>query len=194
MVAFPIAKLAGIVIKQMGKPLANFAKERAKNNHFFRPYVCMPPAQFYHWCEVRMKMYVMNIGKSGDGSTIPKLNEQAAIELGSSLLGEGVIFAVAVGVLGYEYNRQRVNEKTKEQIEQDFLYNLESKVNDLIVNNEELHAQIRELTRLVHYYDYARMNKIKTKADPSSQSKPPTLGVIDKAIYDVQTKIIKREV
>lgn len=45
MPAFPIAKLVGIVVKQMGKPLANFAKERAKNNHFFRTYICMPPAQ-----------------------------------------------------------------------------------------------------------------------------------------------------
>ena len=41
----------------------------------------------YHWCEVRMKMYVMGIGKSSDGSQIPKLNEQAAIELGANLLG-----------------------------------------------------------------------------------------------------------
>lgn len=45
MPAFPVAKLAGIVMKQVSKPLANFAKERAKNNHFFRTYICMPPAQ-----------------------------------------------------------------------------------------------------------------------------------------------------
>lgn len=45
MPAFPVAKLAGIVMKQVSKPLANFAKERAKNNHFFRIYICMPPAQ-----------------------------------------------------------------------------------------------------------------------------------------------------
>ena len=42
----------------------------------------------YHWCEVKMKMYVMNIGKSGQKATIPKLNEEAAIELGASLLGK----------------------------------------------------------------------------------------------------------
>lgn len=35
-----------------------------------------------------MKMYVMNLGRSGQGSTIPKLNEEAAIELGANLLGK----------------------------------------------------------------------------------------------------------
>ncbi|KAB7503709.1 Optic atrophy 3-like protein [Armadillidium nasatum] len=161
MPAFPIAKLVGIVVKQMGKPLANFAKERAKSNHFFRTYICMPPAQFYHWCEVRMKMYVMNIGRTGENSTIPKLNEQAAIELGSSLLGEGVIFAIAVGALAYEYGRQKSNEKSKEKAEQDFLTDLEAKVNELVITNERLETKMRELTRLVHYYDYAKLNKIK---------------------------------
>lgn len=32
-------------------------------------------------------MYVMNIGRTGDKSVIPKLNEQAAIDLGANLLG-----------------------------------------------------------------------------------------------------------
>lgn len=42
---FPIAKLGGLLIKQISKPVANFVKERAKQNYFFRTYVCMPPAQ-----------------------------------------------------------------------------------------------------------------------------------------------------
>lgn len=46
---FPIAKLGALFLRQVSKPIANFAKERAKNNYFFRTYVCMPPAQCkYH--------------------------------------------------------------------------------------------------------------------------------------------------
>lgn len=43
--AFPIAKLSVLLVKQISKPIANACKERAKNNPFFRTYVCMPPAQ-----------------------------------------------------------------------------------------------------------------------------------------------------
>lgn len=43
--AFPIAKLSVLLIKQISKPIANICKERAKNNPFFKTYVCMPPAQ-----------------------------------------------------------------------------------------------------------------------------------------------------
>lgn len=52
--AFPAFKLGALLLKQLSKPLANFVKTRAKNSYFFRTYVCMPPAQFYNWCEVRI--------------------------------------------------------------------------------------------------------------------------------------------
>jgi len=41
----------------------------------------------YHWCDVRMKMYLTNIIRTENSAPIPKLNEQAAIELGANLLG-----------------------------------------------------------------------------------------------------------
>lgn len=45
MSALPVAKLAALLVKQLAKPMANIAKERAKKSYFFRTYVCMPPAQ-----------------------------------------------------------------------------------------------------------------------------------------------------
>lgn len=43
--AFPVAKLGYLFVRQMSKPIANYAKERAKSHPFFRKYVCMPPAK-----------------------------------------------------------------------------------------------------------------------------------------------------
>lgn len=43
--AFPVAKLGALVMKQLSKPIANYAKSKAKESLFFRTYVCMPPAQ-----------------------------------------------------------------------------------------------------------------------------------------------------
>ena len=45
MAAFPVAKLGALLLRQVSKPIASFAKERAKSHPFFRKYVCMPPAQ-----------------------------------------------------------------------------------------------------------------------------------------------------
>lgn len=43
--AFPAAKLAALLLKQISKPIANVIKEKAKSSPVFRTYVCMPPAQ-----------------------------------------------------------------------------------------------------------------------------------------------------
>lgn len=153
-----MAKLGALVIKQVAKPLANVAKNRAKNSHFFRTYMLMPPAQFYHWCEVRMKMYVMNLGKSGQNATIPKLSEEAAIELGGNLLGEGVIFTIAVAILAYEVSRQKEKEKKKEEAEQAFIDSLENRINELTFAAEELDTRVRELTRIA----FATQHELKT--------------------------------
>jgi len=45
MAAFPVAKLAAVLLRQISKPIANYAKQKAKSSYFMRNYVCMPPAQ-----------------------------------------------------------------------------------------------------------------------------------------------------
>jgi len=57
----------------------------------------------YNWCEVKTKMWIMNLGKP---TTIPNLNEAMAIELGANLLGETIVFSIAAGILWVEYSRQ----------------------------------------------------------------------------------------
>lgn len=56
----------------------------------------------YNWCEIKLKMWVMNLGKPVN---IPVLSEAMAIELGANLLGEGIVFTIAAGVLFAEYSR-----------------------------------------------------------------------------------------
>lgn len=56
----------------------------------------------YNWCEIKAKMWILNLGKPVN---IPVLNEAMAIELGANLLGEGIIFIIAAGILIAEYNR-----------------------------------------------------------------------------------------
>ncbi|KAF6718202.1 Heterogeneous nuclear ribonucleoprotein U-like protein 1 [Oryzias melastigma] len=88
--AFPIAKLLYLGVRQMSKPVANRIKAGARRSEFFKNYICLPPAQLYHWIEMRTKMRIMGFR----GSTIKRLNEEAAAELGAELLGEAIIFLI----------------------------------------------------------------------------------------------------
>lgn len=144
--AFPVAKLGALLLRQISKPIATFAKERAKQNPFFRTYICMPPAQIYNWCEVKMKMWILNLGKP---VTVPSLNETMAIELGANLLGEGIIFIIAAGLLFMEYSRQVRKDTAKEAARQEEISSLNYTIQELYFQAERQDAQIRELMRTV---------------------------------------------
>ncbi|CAH0550344.1 unnamed protein product [Brassicogethes aeneus] len=142
--AFPAAKLGALLLKQISKPIANVVKSQAKQHPFFRKYICMPPAQLYNWCEVRAKMWMLNLGKPVN---IPVLNEAMAIELGANLLGEGIIFIIAAGILLSEYNRSSRKEEQKEAAKKAEMTALTDAIRDLFIQSEEQGAYIRELTR-----------------------------------------------
>ena len=80
--AFPLAKLGFIVVKQISKPIANGIASRARKSKFFRDYICMPPAQFFHWYDVMIRMKGLGLGKV---SNVPKLDEKKAIETGAQV-------------------------------------------------------------------------------------------------------------
>ncbi|XP_058467971.1 putative OPA3-like protein CG13603 isoform X3 [Malaya genurostris] len=144
--AFPAAKLGVLAMKQISKPIATLLKERAKNSPFFRKYVCMPPAQFYNWMEVKTKMWAMNLGKP---TNVPVLNEAMAIELGANLLGEIVIFTIGAGLLLLEYQRQVRKEANKEEIVIQEKLELQATINELIFQVQRQDTQIREMARVV---------------------------------------------
>ncbi|XP_053698091.1 putative OPA3-like protein CG13603 isoform X2 [Sabethes cyaneus] len=144
--AFPAAKLGVLAMKQISKPIASLLKERAKNSPFFRKYVCMPPAQFYNWMEVKTKMWAMNLGKP---TNVPVLNEAMAIELGANLLGEIVIFTIGAGLLLMEYQRQVRKEANKEELALQEKLELQATINELVFQIQRQDTQIREMARVV---------------------------------------------
>lgn len=44
----------------------------------------MPPAQFYHWYDVNLRMRMLGI----ETKKVAKMNEEAAVALGADILGE----------------------------------------------------------------------------------------------------------
>ncbi|KAG8448454.1 hypothetical protein GDO86_015518 [Hymenochirus boettgeri] len=74
--AFPIAKLLYLGVRQISKPIANRIKAGARRSEFFKTYICLPPAQCYHWGELRCKKNENN----GIVELQSTLNEDAAAE------------------------------------------------------------------------------------------------------------------
>ncbi|KAM9733698.1 optic atrophy 3 protein homolog [Menidia menidia] len=143
--AFPIAKLLYLGVRQMSKPVANRIKAGARRSEFFKNYICLPPAQFYHWIEMRTKMRIMGFR----GATVKPLNEDAAAELGAELLGEAIIFLVGGGCMVLEYSRQASNARRKEDELSDTITNLQTELAELAITTETLSAQLREVNRLL---------------------------------------------
>ncbi|XP_077423094.1 optic atrophy 3 protein homolog [Vanacampus margaritifer] len=141
--AFPIAKLLYLGVKHLSKPVANRIKAGARRSEFFKTYICLPPAQLYHWIEMRTKMRIMGFR----GANIKPLNEDAAAELGAELLGETVIFLVGGGCLVLEYTRQAINSRHKEDELNQTLTSLQTQIAELTFTTETLSAQLREVNR-----------------------------------------------
>ncbi|XP_039492727.1 putative OPA3-like protein CG13603 [Drosophila santomea] len=143
---FPAAKLGILAIKQVSKPIANVIKSNAKSSPFFRKYICMPPAQFYNWVEVKTKMWALNMGGRVN---VPPLNEAMAIELGANLLGEFIIFSIGAGLLIFEYSRQTIKENKKNELAQSEKMSLTNMLTEMNFRLERQDAQIREMTRVL---------------------------------------------
>ncbi|XP_073913749.1 optic atrophy 3 protein isoform X1 [Castor canadensis] len=137
--AFPMAKLLYLGIRQVSKPLANRIKDAARRSEFFKTYICLPPAQLYHWAEMRAKMSIMGF----KAEAVKPLNEAAAAELGAELLGEAIVFATAGSCLLLEYWRQQSQRRRKETQRRTSWDSMRDEVGNLAQGIEELEEQVQ---------------------------------------------------
>lgn len=89
----------------------------------------------------------------GKPDSIPRLNEQMAIELGANLLGETIVFVSAAGILILEYNRQVRKEETKEKTRQEEIETIQNKIRDLSFQLETQDAHMRRMMHMVAELD-----------------------------------------
>ncbi|KAG8448459.1 hypothetical protein GDO86_015521 [Hymenochirus boettgeri] len=140
--AFPLpSSVSGCPSDQQANSKSNQAG--ARRSEFFKTYICLPPAQVYHWVEMRAKMRIMGFR----GAAIKPLNEDAAAELGAELLGETLVFLIGGGCLVAEYSRQTSNNRRKEEELDSRLASMEAEITRLGLLTEELDARARGAER-----------------------------------------------
>lgn len=77
------------------------------------------------------------------------MSEDAAVDLGSEVLGEIIIFVVGATCLLLEYRRQVRKEHNKDDCIQQTLDQLTSRVNELMTVVEIQDAKVRELAKAI---------------------------------------------
>ena len=90
----------------------------------------------------------MRILGLGLATSIPKLNEQKAIETGAQLLSELIILSIASSILFLEYQRQMEKEDLKQSALDKEKSDLKEKVANLEVQVNRQSSCISELERL----------------------------------------------
>lgn len=95
-------------------------------------------------------MWILNLGQPVQ---VPPLNEAMAIELGANLLGEGILFLVAAGVVVVEYKRQTMKQEVKDREQEEEMNRLHATISDLSLQLEAQQAQLKGLLRHIYELD-----------------------------------------
>ncbi|XP_023334297.1 optic atrophy 3 protein homolog isoform X2 [Eurytemora carolleeae] len=155
---FPLSKLAFMYVKKVAQPIASRIARKAEKDNWFKTYICLPPANLYHFYEAKIKFKVMNIGRTRI-SKVPKLNEKAAIELGSNLCAEFIIMSVASILALHEVRKykareieveERLNKETK-----DLRENIESLNRIIQTQNQDIETLSNLIYRYRNQYSHA---------------------------------------
>ena len=109
MAALPLAKLGGLLIKTLSKPLAKSLKESAKS-HPNLSTVLASAGEASHQAAARLSI----LSGGFRVKAVPKLEEKKALERGADMFGEGIVLTVASSVLVFEYVTNAAKTKEKE--------------------------------------------------------------------------------
>ena len=139
-IAFPLAKLGVLLVKQISKPISRRVARTANQSQLFRDWICIPIGQVFHNVEVRIKRASLDLPFNRAGDTqkkykVPRLSDKQAVEQGSEIISEVLILSVAIGVIVYEFTRSQQEKREEEamkaqerQVLKDKLYSMELSV------------------------------------------------------------------
>ena len=107
----------------------------------------MPIAQRAHIWEVKAKMRSLNLG-SGRVTKVPPLSEAKAVEQGSELLSELIIYSIASFIVVYEYDRSSDKDQAKEAKLEADRQMIKGKITELEELVVKQNSRIEELSKV----------------------------------------------
>lgn len=110
----PMVKVGGLVLRTLTKPVAKVLKARSKIHPGLNS-VCHSLGQQQHRLLIRFHMGYRGI----QNYVIKDIPAEQAVEKGADLIGEVLIFSVALGVATFEYQRSTVKSRETERKQQE---------------------------------------------------------------------------
>jgi len=106
--ALPIAKITGLLIKTLSKPMAKRLKKEALK-HPSLSTILLHMGQFTHASTQRLTL----LSQGFKVKSVNPLLEENAIAKGAEILGETIVFSVACGVVIWEYSSSQAKAEKK---------------------------------------------------------------------------------
>ena len=143
---FPLAKFSFLILTQITKPIHKRIVVQAQRHHTLRKYLCIPLAEWFRTCDVRIRYINHTWAKKGK---VKLMDEKTAIETGAHIIAELVTVSAVLLILFIEYNKYTSNE-----LENDDKENKEKiAVNEKLRNIEDsLETQSKQLDELLKYF------------------------------------------
>lgn len=108
--ALPLAKLGGLLVKTLAKPMSKRIKHEFSRYEFSQN-ILVGVGQTTHYLTSRMTIWSAGYKVL----SITPLERDVALSNGAEFIAESFVFLVAGGVLVYEYNKSKEKEKKLEQ-------------------------------------------------------------------------------
>lgn len=129
MSSIPLIKLVALTVKTISKPISKVIKANAKDNRYFRK-VCVSTGNVKY----RIGYYFNRIVNNRPGE-IRSIDENYAINMGSEILGEVIVYGTAAGIVTWEFARNNEKKKKQEQVQNDRILAIEQRL-DLLESTE----------------------------------------------------------
>lgn len=133
----PVVKLGYLFIRTVAKPVSSLIKQQAKDHPKFRE-ACVRLAQLYHRMDVRWRRRLAARAGEDISAIVRPLDEQKAVDLGASFIGEALIFGVAGTLLVAEAARSNRAESARRRLIEDRFEKLFEDVLSLSDKQKEL--------------------------------------------------------
>ena len=121
----PLFKLGALTIKALSKPISKVIKKRASDIGVFR-YVCINTGKFHNSVTYHFNTKVLNRNQK-----YRMINEEYAINKGSDMLGELVIYGIAGGLIAVEHTKNAMQKNHKKYEMEKRLQTMEKEINML---------------------------------------------------------------
>ncbi|XP_011502140.1 PREDICTED: optic atrophy 3 protein homolog [Ceratosolen solmsi marchali] len=148
---FPVLSLMNQFFRQITKPISKRIVKYASDSPIFQRYFLLIPGKFYYKLENSVKMIEREKDSAGKNDKQMISNEKA-IEIGSELMMETVIFVLLASIMVLEWQRSQWTSAVQEKKFQENMNNLQELLHEVrqkMALNDRMNQTTQELLREV---------------------------------------------